>query len=133
MATAMKINKEKYLAKCKEALAKYEAPAIEYKEALDKWKAESEAWGKKVIESKMLKMIVSSYNGDQTFYATGKMAESRPKRPEESDFYEKYGIKTYDARPAIPALKEVIALIEMTDSETIGVSVANKVSNWISH
>lgn len=133
MATAMKINKDKYLAKCREALARYEAPAIEYKEALDKWKAESEAWGKKVIESKMLKMIVSSYNGDQTFYATGKMAETRPKKPEESDFYEKYGIKTYDARPAIPALKEVIALIEMTDSETIGVSVANKVSNWISH
>jgi len=132
MATAMKINKDKYLVKCREALAKYEAPAIEYKEALDKWKAETEAWGKKVIESKMLKMIVSSYNGDQTFIATGKMAEVRPKRPEEGDFYEKYGLKTYDAKPAISALKEVIALIEMTDSETIGISVANKVSNWIS-
>ena len=130
MATAMKINKEKYLAKCKETLAKLEKPEIEYKEAVDKWKADNVVWAKKVIDSKQLEMVIS-YRGDQIFHAKGKLAETRPKSPEESEFYAKHNVTMYGTAEAIKSLREVIALIEMTEGDTIGISVANKVSQYL--
>lgn len=130
MATAMKINKEKYLAKCKATLATLEKPEIEYKEALAKWEVENAAWAKKVIESKQLEVRVD-YRGDQYFYAKGKMAESRPKQPERHTIYDKHKVGMYQVEEAIKSLKEVIALIEMTEGDTIGISVANKVSQYL--
>lgn len=129
MATAMKINKDKYLAKCEEALALWLTIEDKYQADLEKWKVESEAWAKKVIKSGQLKMQ-TNYNGDQFFYATGKMADERPKKPQEETYYS--GLMPYYKRSvAVESLREVIALIEMTDSDTIGVSVANKVSQYL--
>ena len=130
MATAMKINKEKYLAKCKETLATLEKPEIEYKEALAKWEVENAAWAKKVIESKQLEFRLD-YRNEQYFYAKGKITESRPKHPEKETFYAKHNVVWYQATEAIKSLKEVISLIEMTEGDTIGISVANKVSQYL--
>lgn len=126
----MKINKEKYLAKCKETLAKLEKPEIEYSEAITKWEAENAAWAKKVIESKQLEVSLN-YRGEQCFYAKGKMAENRPKKPEKETFYAKNNLTWYQAEEAVKSLKEVISLIEMTEGDTIGISVANKVSQYL--
>lgn len=130
MATAMKINKEKYLAKCKETLAKLEKPEIEYKEAVAKWEVENATWVKKVIDSKQLEVRLG-YGGDQYFYAKGKLAESRPKQPQKETFYGKHNLTIYSSEEAVKSLREVIALIEMTEGDTIGISVANKVSQYL--
>lgn len=129
MATAMKINKEKYLAKCQEALNAWLEIENRYQADLEKWEKDTETWGKKVIKSGQLKMS-TNYSGDQFFYATGKLAEERPKKPKEELYYDSRMVY-YKKQPAIDALREVIALIEMTDSDTIGVSVANKVSQYL--
>ena len=129
MATSMKINKEKYLAKCREALDKYEAPLKQYEADLKKWEAESQIWAKKVIKSGQLEMRVS-YNGDQYFYAKGKLSSERPKRPEQ-ERYLADGMRSYQMQEATKLLQEVISLIEMTEGDTIGISVANKASRWL--
>jgi hypothetical protein len=125
----MKINKDKYLAKCREALARYEAPVKQYEADLEKWKAESEIWAKRVIKSGQLEMRVN-YNGDQYFYAKGKLSLERPKRPEQ-ERYLTDGMRSYQMQEATKLLQEVIALIEMTEGDTIGVSVANKVGRFL--
>jgi hypothetical protein len=125
----MKINKEKYLAKCREALERYEAPLKQYEADLDKWEAESQVWAEKVIKSGQLEMRFS-YNGDQYFYAKGKLTLQRPKRPE-LERYLTDGVRSYQMQEATKLLQEVISLIEMTEGDTIGVSVANKVGRFL--
>ena len=129
MTTSMKINKDKYLARCREALEKYEAPRKQYEADLEKWKVESKAWGEKVIKSGQLEMQ-NNYVGEQYFYATGKLASERPHKPREEKYVPEGG-SYYQIDEAVRTLKEVIALMEMTDSDTIGVSVANKAGRWL--
>jgi len=129
MATSMKINKDKYLARCREALERYEAPKKQYKAELEKWKADIKAWGEKVIKSGQLEMQ-SSPMSEQYFYAKGKLASERPEKPREEK-YAPEGVYYFQIDEAVRTLKEVIALMEMTDSDTIGVSVANKAGRWL--
>ena len=125
----MKINKEKYLEKCRDALAKYETPQKNYEADLKKWEAESEAWAKKVIKSGQLEMR-SNWNGDQYFYAKGELSLERPKQPKQEN-YIPAEMRSYQVQEAIKALREVISLIEITEGDTIGVSVANKVGRYL--
>ena len=129
MTTSMKINKDKYLARCREALDKYTAPKKQYEADLEKWKAESKAWGEKVIKSGQLEMQ-SNPSGDQYFYAKGKLTSERPHKPVEQKYVPE-GIFYWQIDEAVRTLKEVIALMEMTDSDTIGVSLANKAGKWL--
>lgn len=129
MTTSMKINKDKYLARCREALEKYEAPRKQYEADLEKWKADIKAWSEKVIKSGKLE-VQANPTGTQYFYAIGKLASEQPNKPNDRGYVPE-GVPFYQVDEAIKTLKEVIALMEMTDSDTIGVSVANKAGRWL--
>jgi len=136
MTTSMKINKEQYLAKCKQALENLQAPEKEYLEAKAKYEAELKKWADSIIAKKQLRFTGSPTYGLPDFRpAPG--APTPPKEPDHSVFYKRAGLDTshwrgYNShKENAEKLREVITLIEMTDSDTIGVSVANKVSHLL--
>lgn len=123
MAT-MKINKTAYLAKCKEALAKLETLQKELKTNSDNYKKAFQDWANEVIEKKQYTQI-EEYNYNKIIIrANEKMTAKQPKEPEKMRL-------TYRQDEDMKTLREVITLLEMTDGETIGISVANKVSHLL--
>lgn len=135
MATAMKINKTQYLAKCKEALAKYDAPEAEYQKAKAEYDKQLESWAKSIIAKKQI-----VHNGEASYRSEFRPSQDAPRPPQQphrEEFYRKAGLErsyfnSYNQHEAnIKKLREVITLLEMTDGETVGVSVANKVSELL--
>ena len=135
MATAMKINKTQYLAKCKEALAKYEAPEAEFQKAKAEWDKEMANWAKSIIAKKQI-----VHNGESSYKSNFRPSDEAPRAPREPDrdkFFREAGFERsyfngYNAHSEnIKKLREVITLLEMTDGDTVGVSVANKVSELL--
>lgn len=135
MATAMKINKTQYLAKCKEALARYEAPEAEYQKAKAEYDKQLASWAKSVIAKKQI-----VHNGEATYRSEFRPSEDAPRQPQQpsrDEFFRNAGLERsyfngYNAYAEnIKKLREVITLLEMTDGETVGVSVANKVSELL--
>jgi hypothetical protein len=135
MATTMKINKKQYLAQCEQALERMEAPEIAYQAAMDEWRKECGAWAKEVIAKKQIEARISTF-GVSDFVAS-KDAPRQPKEPSRNDFYPKPDSNYWSAYPHretadnIKKLREVVNLIRMTEGDTIGVSVANKVSHLL--
>jgi hypothetical protein len=123
MAT-MKINKTAYLAKCKEALAKLETLEKELKTNRDNYKKAYQNWAMEVIEKKQFTQLEDFHFSKIIVKANEKMMAKQPKEPENTRL-------TYGQDQDIKMLKEVITLLEMTDGETIGISVANKVSHLL--
>jgi hypothetical protein len=123
MAT-MKINKTAYLAKCKEALAKLETLQKELKTNRDNYNKAFQDWANEVIEKKQYTQI-EEYNYNKIIIrANEKMTAKQPKEPEKMRL-------NYRQDEDMKTLREVITLLEMTDGETIGISVANKVSHLL--
>ena len=124
MATAMKINKAKYLEACKQVLAKAEENQKAYTEAQTKYENELRAWADMVVSKRMIKAIVESNSSWRplTLFPNAEAEALKPEAPQSLPLNESQKIAD---------LKEVIQLIEMTDGETIGISVANKVSHYV--
>ena len=136
MATSMKIDKELYLAKCREALARLENPEKAYQQALDKYNSEMQKWGESLIAKKQIEYTGErGYRGPEFKPQAG--SPKPPTEPDRSSFYRAAGVETNhyygynNHRENLEKLREVITLIEMTTTDTIGVSVANKVSHLL--
>lgn len=126
MGSSMRISKQKYLEKCQEALAKAEAQEKERLDNKARFESQILAWAQKALADGM---VVAKYSDYSTlgveFSVKPEAYESKPDRPLDFSRYQN------NNQIKIDDLKEVIALIEMTESETIGISVANKVSRYL--
>lgn len=124
MATAMKINKAKYLEACKTALAEETQKKTNYEEANDRYKNDLRIWAEMVVTKKMFDFKISDNTYNPAAFFVNREAEAlKPESPLQlKDRFDPFKVE---------ALSEVIALIEMTDGETIGISVANKVSHYL--
>jgi|688.fasta_scaffold887911_2 hypothetical protein len=123
MAT-MKINKTAYLARCKEALAKFEKLEKEYKTEKENYKKAFQDWATEVVEKKQFTHVEEWHYNKLIIVPNDKMTAKQPKEPNRTSL-------TFGQEQDIKMLKEVITLLEMTDGETIGISVANKVSHLL--
>ena len=123
MAT-MKINKTAYLARCKEALAKFEKLEKEYKTEKENYKKAFRDWATEVVEKKQFTHVEEWHYNKIIIVPNDKMTAKQPKEPSRTSL-------TFGQEQDIKMLKEVITLLEMTDGETIGISVANKVSHLL--
>lgn len=125
MATAMKINKAKYLEACQKALAEEKQKKTDYDSALERYQNELRAWADMVVAKRMFAFKISDNWNPVSFYANSEAEALRPEKPLLLQLRDMYN------STKIEALSEAIALIEMTEGDTIGISVANKVSHYL--
>lgn len=125
MATAMKINKAKYLEACQKALAEEKQKKAEYDSALERYNNELRVWAEMVITKRMFAFRISDNWRPVTFSPNSEAEALQPEKPLLLQLRDGYN------STKVEALSEAIALIEMTEGETIGISVANKVSHYL--
>lgn len=127
----IKPNRIKFIAALKETLKRIEDERLAYHTSMDEYKKARMEWAKTAdlsLDNIKESQIDFTSVGTATKIVrvvVKKLPAGLPKRPAEP------ALKDWEAQDAIVQLKSVIAMLELTDEETVSASVANKVSQFL--
>lgn len=126
--TSVQVDRLALIKELKKRVVEIPAANEKHDKAMEAYKKAVKTWAIKVVkDSKNITDATENYRDNQlTVEITDKAVASKPVKPEAPAIGGEYNVKC-----AVENIQQVIRVLELSNSETVGTSITNKIAQYL--